>query len=151
MSTSLLYHAFGVRGYRHVCTGFRQGRVEFEVAQAPDTLRCSACGSDQVIRRGQAIRRFKTLPIGGRAVTVVLPIQRVGCQSCGRLRQVRVAFADAQKSYTRSFERYAAALCRVMTIEDAPGGRESFAGRLGYDQRYPQTISQTSFSQSEIA
>jgi transposase len=114
----VLYHAFGVRGYGHVCTAYRQGRVEFEVCQASDTLRCSACGSDQVIRRGQVIRQFKTLPIGGRPTVIVLPVQRLGCQSCGRVRQVRIAFADTAKSYTRSFERYAAALCRKMTIVD---------------------------------
>ena len=108
MSTSLLYHAFGVRGYQHVCTDFRQGQVEFTVRQESDTLRCSACGSDQLIRRGQVIRRFKTLPIGGRPVTIVLPIQRVACQVCDEVRQVRVVFADTQKTYTRSFERYAA-------------------------------------------
>jgi len=104
MSTSLLYHAFGLRGYGHVCPAFRQGQIEFKVCQAPDTLRCSACGSDRLIHRGQVIRRFKTLPIGGRPVVIVLPIQRVGCQSCGVVRQIRVAFAEAQKSYTRSFE-----------------------------------------------
>jgi len=118
MSTSLLYHVFGVRGYSHVRTAFRQGGVEFTIRQAPDTLRCSACGSDRLIRRGQVTRRFKALPFGGRPTTIVLPIQRVACQLCGALRQVRVAFADAQRSYIRSFERYAAALCRKMTIED---------------------------------
>ena len=118
MSTSLLYHAFGIRGYQHVCTTFRRGGVEFTIRQEPDTLRCSVCGSDQLIRRGQINRRFKTLPIGPRPAMIVLPIQRVACKPCGMVRQVRVGFADAQTSYTRSFERYAAALCRVMTIED---------------------------------
>ena len=151
MSTSLLYHAFGVRGYQHVCTTFRRGCVEFTIRQEPDTLRCSVCGSAQLTRRGQVIRRFKTLPIGARPAMIVLPIQRVACKPCGMVRQVRVGFADAQTSYTRSFERYAAALCRVMTIEDAPGGRKPFAGWLGYDQRHSQTLSQTSISQSEVA
>jgi transposase len=64
------------------------------------------------------MHRFKALPIGGRAAMIVLPIQCVACQSCGAVRQVRVGFAEAQTSYTRSFERYAAALCRVMRIND---------------------------------
>ena len=118
MSTSLLYHAFGVRDYPYVRTTFHRGRVEFTVRQPPDTLRCSGCGSGRLIRRGQVIRRFKALPIGGRPTVIVLPIQRVGCFCCGVVRQVRVAFADVGRSYTKSFERYAAALCRVMTIED---------------------------------
>ncbi len=118
MSTGLLYHAFGVRRYQHVRTAFDRGRVVFTVHQPPDTLRCSACGSDRLTRRGQVLRHFKTLPIGGRPTVIALPVQRVGCSRCGAARQVRVAFADAGRSYTRSFERYAASLCRVMTIQD---------------------------------
>jgi len=71
MSTSLLYHAFGVRGYRHVCTDFYQGQVALTIRQESDTLRCSTCRSDQLIHRGQVVRRFQTLPIGGRPVTIV--------------------------------------------------------------------------------
>jgi transposase len=118
MSTSLLYHAFDVRGYQHVRTTFAQGHVEFTISQAADTLRCSACGSDRLIRRGEVLRRFKALPIGGRRVLIALPVHRVACRACGVVRQVAVKFADAKKSYAKSFERYAAALCRVMTIED---------------------------------
>jgi transposase len=118
MSTSLLYHTFGVRGYQHVRTTFGQGQVELTIRQEPDTLRCSACGSDRLVCRGQVLRRFKALPIGGRPVLIALPIQRVACKPCGVVRQVPVKFADTKKSYTKSFERYAAALCRVMTIED---------------------------------
>lgn len=118
MSTSLLYHAFDVRGYHYVRTTFGQGEVTLTIRQEPDTLRCSACGSDQLICRGQVLRRFKALPIGGRPVLIALPIQRVACKPCGVVRQVQVKFADTKKSYTNSFERYAAALCRVMTIED---------------------------------
>lgn len=56
MSTSLLYHAFDVRGYQHVRTTFGQGRVVFTIRQEPDTLRCSACGSDRLVCRGQVLR-----------------------------------------------------------------------------------------------
>ena len=118
MSTSLLYHAFGVRGYQHVRTLFGQGQVEFAIRQESDTLRCSACGSDRLIRRGERLRRFKALPIGARSVLISLSIQRVACRDCGVVRQVRVKFADTQKTYTKPFERYAAMLCQAMTLED---------------------------------
>ena len=31
MSTSLLYHAFGIRGYDYVKTDYREGRVVFTI------------------------------------------------------------------------------------------------------------------------
>jgi transposase len=118
MSTSLLYHAFGIRGYDDVRTDYRGGQVIFTIAQDPADCRCSACGSRQVISRGHAERRFRSLPIGHRPTAVVLPIRRVECHACGAVRQVAVPFADPRRSYTRAFERYALELSRSMTIKD---------------------------------
>src|SRR3954470_15768413 len=118
MSTSLLYHAFGIRGYDYVRTQYQDGQVIFTIAQDPADCRCSACGSPEVISHGHAERRFRNLPIGSRPPAVVLPIPRVECRACGVVRQVEVPFADPRRSYTRSFEQYALELGRRMTIRD---------------------------------
>ena len=83
MSTSLLYHAFGIRGYQYTRTQYQGGRIIFTIHQGPESCCCSSCGSARVIRRGQVVRQFRSLPIGGRATFVVLPIPRVECQTCG--------------------------------------------------------------------
>ncbi len=118
MSTSLLYHAFGIRGYHYTRTDYQDGQTIFSIRQEPETCRCSACGSPQVVSRGRVERRFRAVPIGRRATFVVLPIPRVECQTCGVVRQVKVPFADPRRSYTNSFERYALELGRRMTIRD---------------------------------
>ena len=118
MSTSLLYHAFGIRGYEYTRTDYRDGHTIFTIHQDPKTCRCSACGSPQVESRGQVERRFRALSIGTRTTFVVLPIPRVECKACGVVRQVTVPFADPRRSYTRSFERYVLELSRRMTISD---------------------------------
>ena len=91
MSTSLLYHGFGVRGYRHVCGEYRGGEVILHIRQDPDTLRCPLCGRGDPIRRGEVVRTFRALRIGGKPVSLVLPVQRVQCRSCGALRQVSLS------------------------------------------------------------
>jgi transposase len=118
MSTSLLYHAFGVRGYEYTRTDYQGGHTIFTIRQAPESCRCSACGSAQLHSRGRIERRFRTVPIGRRPTFVVLPIPRVECQACGAVRQVVISFADPRRSYTSSFERYALELGRRMTIRD---------------------------------
>jgi transposase len=118
MSTSLLYHAFGIRGYDHVRTDYQGGATIFTIRQDPDDCRCSACGSREVTSRGHAERQFAALPIGSRKTTVVLPIPRVECRACGAVRQVKVPFADPRRSSTKSFERYVLELSRRMTIRD---------------------------------
>ena len=118
MSTSLLYHAFGIRVYSYVRSQFLHGQIHFSIEQRNAPMRCRQCGADQVIRRGTFVRRFRTLPIGGRQVWIVLPVQRVECQRCRVVQRVEVAFADRRRGYTRAFERYALELCRHMTIQD---------------------------------
>jgi transposase len=118
MSTSLLYHAFGIRGYQYTRTDYQGGQVIFTIHQDPETCRCPACGSPDVHARGRVERRFRSLPIGGRATFVHLPIPRVECRACGVVRQVEIPFADSRRTYTRPFERYALELSRRMTIRD---------------------------------
>jgi transposase len=118
MSTSLLYHAFGIRGYQYTRTTYQDGRVIFTIDQQPESCRCPACGSGDVRSRGTVERRFRTVPIGSRPTAVVLPVPRVECRACGVVRQVKIPFADPRRTYTKSFERYALELSRSMTIRD---------------------------------
>ena len=66
MSTSLLYHGFGIRGYTYVKTEYEAGKVIFTICQERGDLRCAICGSRRVVRRGSQLRRFRSLPIGRR-------------------------------------------------------------------------------------
>ena len=118
MSTSLLYHGFGVRNYKYINTLYEGGFVIFTIRQDPKELACSSCGSHRVIRRGHVRRRFRTIPIGLKPVWIELAIGRVFCPACDLVRQVKVEFADQRRSYTKAFERYALELSRHMTILD---------------------------------
>jgi transposase len=118
MSTSLLYHAFSIRGYEYVRTEYQGGEVIFTIRQEPKTFRCDECGSCDVRPRGRVQRRFRSLPIGRRSTAILFSIPRVACQACGLVRQVKLNFADPRRTYTKAFERYALELSRCMTILD---------------------------------
>ena len=118
MSTSLLYHAFGVRGYRYERTEYVGGAVIFTITQSRKSYCCAACGSEEVIGKGKNRRRFRMVPIGGKPVYVEFAVPRVECRQCGAVRQVKIEFADPRVTYTKSFERYALELSRFMTIKD---------------------------------
>lgn len=118
MSTSLLYHGFGVRGYRYVKTEYSEGEVVFTIEQPRESYACPVCGSADVIGRGQKCRRFRTVPLGRKPVYVRLAIPRVECRCCGVVRQMKLGFADPRVTYTRAFERYALELSRYITIKD---------------------------------
>jgi transposase len=118
MSTSLLYHGYGVRGYRYLRTDYVEGEVWFTVEQPREALRCPICGSAKVTRRGEEWRTFRLLPMGSKRVTITLAVARVECAACEVVRQVSLTFADSRRTYTKSFARYALELSRHMTIRD---------------------------------
>jgi transposase len=118
MSTSLLYHAFGIRGYRQVRETFREGQVIFHIEQPRERHRCSHCGSADVWDQGGVDRTFRTVSIGAKPAFIQLKVPRVLCFECGLVRQVKLGFADPKKRYTRAFERYVLDLSRLMTIQD---------------------------------
>jgi len=119
MSTSLLYHAFGIRGYVYTSTEYVSGQVVFRIERAREDLRCPVCREQDVTCRGRVVRPFRTLPIGSKPVMILLPVQRVKCPVCGGPRQDRIDFADPKRHYTHSFERYAIELSHRTTIQDA--------------------------------
>jgi transposase len=118
MSTGLLYHGFGLHGYEHVTTTFKEGQVLFRVRPKRASDRCSACRCWNVIRHGQQERTFQTVPIGNKPVLLQVAIPRVECRACGVIRQVRLSFAQPRYGYTRAFERYVLELSQAMTIQD---------------------------------
>ena len=118
MSTSLLYHGFGVRDYRYVKTTCIPGGMVLTIERKAETCRCVACGSRNVWREGVVVRRFRTVPIGRKHVELETRIPRLACQDCGVVRQAAIGFAEPRRTYTLAFQRYALELSRCMTIKD---------------------------------
>ena len=92
-----------VRGYGYRKTDFFEGAVIFTIEQPRESYCCSACGSKDVIGRGQSVRRFRTVPIGGKPVYLVFAVPRVECRQCEVVRQVKIAFADPRVTYPKPF------------------------------------------------
>jgi hypothetical protein len=53
MSAILLYHAFGIRGYKHISTECRGGAVYFTGRQDRYDWHCPECGNPKVKPRGR--------------------------------------------------------------------------------------------------
>ena len=118
MSTSLLYHAFGVRGYQQKRIEFDGGAILFHVEPSPKMVCCSQCGSREVIRRGEKERWFRSSPIGSKLSWVIAKIPRVECQNCESTRQINLGFAEPRRTFTKAWAAHALELTRHMTIKD---------------------------------
>lgn len=118
MSTSLLYHAFGIKGYDYVRTQYHGGNIIFTIERKPFSLRCPCCKGMDIIRHGALPRWFYSVPLGGRPSYIVTYVARVECKRCRITRQTDIGFADKRVTYTKALERYALGLAKYMTIKD---------------------------------
>jgi len=117
MSTSVLYHAFGLKGVKYKKTKFEKGLtiIHAEVTSAIET--CPVCGSWKTIRRkGQKERWIRMVPIGKRQTLLQLQVWRLLCEDCGALRWPKLPFVRGKARHTRGFARFALDLVHWMTI-----------------------------------
>ena len=117
MSSTLLYRAFGFRQYHCQQTTSAEGVLTLHLVQDPKHDRCSYCQSSDVIRHGAELRTIRTVPIGGKPVELQLPVPRLGCRQCGRIRQAAIRFAKPFRRFSHALERYALDLLSHMTIK----------------------------------
>lgn len=117
MTSSELYHGFGLKGYKTVATRFEMGQVILEV-EPTRSPRCSCCNNRRVVGRGRFPREFKAPPIGAKPVIIRLAVQRVECLVCGLVRRVKVHFAAPRRGYTKRLEKYVLSLLRHATMQD---------------------------------
>ena len=118
MSTSLLYHAWGIDHCDYSRTNYQQGAINFKIEVRDRLICCSHCKSREVIQKGKINRRIKTLPIGRKPVFIELEIPRVYCLHCQVTRQIELPFARAHSRTTKALERYVIELSGMMTIKD---------------------------------
>lgn len=118
MSTSFVYHALGLQGYEYVHQKFEGGSVIFRVRPKWRLLRCPACKSKQVTRRGLYFRKLRSLPIGRKPIWLLIEVPRVWCSDCKCLRRISLDIAEPRRSYTRAFARHVLELTKLMTLKD---------------------------------
>jgi transposase len=118
MSTSFLYHAFGAKVYNFLSYNFVKGHIAIKIEPKAKLLRCSCCGSTDVIKRGSFKRILRTIPIGNKPVFIEVNVSRVLCFSCLRTRRIDINFAEKRKRYTKSFAKLVLLLAKSMTLKD---------------------------------
>lgn len=118
MSTSILYHGFGVREYRYLKTEYGASGIVFHIEKAAEKQCCAKCGSQDVIKKGSVVRRLRTLPIGKHTVWLAVHVSRLFCRDCSVLRQAALSLSLPKKQWTKQLGRYIVEMLRCMTVED---------------------------------
>jgi transposase len=118
MSTSILYHGFGLSKQEYLKTEYTGNKIIISCRTKPEEYRCARCNSYRVKKRGTLTRDFRTLSLGRKQFIIRALIQRLDCQECGSIIQEPIRFADYKRTYTNSLKRYVLDLSTMMTIQD---------------------------------
>lgn len=118
MSTSLLFHGFGIRGYKLLKTEYLNGQIFFHIEKRDEAVFCIGCGSKEVIKQGKVIRQFRTIPIGKRQVWLIVHLHRLECKICGALKLEPLLIAFTKKHWTTGLGHYIVDLLKHATVQD---------------------------------
>jgi transposase len=116
MSTSMLYHAFGIKHVKFQKAEFVAGEIRFHAEMARKLAVCPHCKSRDTTYQGRKIRPLRLPPIGLRQVWLYLIVHRLLCHNCGALAWPQLPFAGPRFSFTSSFERMVLEILRFATI-----------------------------------
>ncbi len=117
MSTSLLYHGFGLKGVKYISTQYINGSVIFHAEVTRSIERCPECNSWKTHRKKGTKHRFlRMIPIGARPSFLNIKIWRILCEDCQSLRWPKLPFTVGKKRHTKRFAQFAIDLLHWMTI-----------------------------------
>ena len=85
MSTSILYHAFGLKGICYTSTRYNADAVILRAEMTDALIRCPQCGCRKAVMKGRKTRWFFMSPIGRKKCILVLDYHHLRCVDCAIL------------------------------------------------------------------
>ena len=116
MSTSILYHAFGLKGIEYRATHFVADRIIFSAEMNDQWVRCPQCGCRDTSFKGQKRRWFFMSPIGRKKCMLELVLHRLKCRECSALWWPTLPFMIGTHRFVRSFALTVLDMLRFSTI-----------------------------------
>ncbi len=118
MSTSILYHAYAIKGVQYKSTQFEKGEVIYKVEMASQKIPCPKCSCCRTSFKGQKTRIFKMIPFGQKKCSLEVQLHRLECSECQYKWWPRLSFMKGKSRMTRSFMAYVLDLLNFSTVLD---------------------------------
>ncbi len=116
MSTSILYHAYNLKGVHYKATTYEGNSLVFAAEMTGEHIKCPKCKKREFIYKGSKTRRFNMSPIGRKRCFLDLERHRCRCNQCGTIWWPHLPFMIGKHRYTRSFALTVLDLLKSMTI-----------------------------------
>lgn len=103
MSTSILYHAFGIKGIHYESTRYEGDAIVIGARLTDQHIKCPECGHRKASFKGSKRRKILLSPMGRKRCFLDLFFHRLKCCECGNLWWPAPAFLEGKHRYARSF------------------------------------------------
>ena len=118
MSTSNLYHAYGIKGVQYKSTQYEKKSIIYFAEMVYQKIRCPNCSSKNSHFKGQKKRRFRMIPVGSKKCFLDVILHRLKCVDCGHIWWPRLSFMKGKSQMTRAFIQFAFDLLSMSTVQD---------------------------------
>lgn len=118
MSTSLLYHAYGISGVKYLSTEHPDGEIIFKAEMDRKTVHCPHCKSKNFHYKGRKSRRFRMVPFGRKKCFLEVMMHRIECLDCEKVWWPSLPFMCGVRRMVKSLFRYISDLLQMSTIKD---------------------------------
>jgi len=118
MSTSLLYHAFNLKGVTYRSASYVGNSIILSFEMTDKFIKCPQCGGRHTTFKGQKNRLLKMGLFGRKQAILQLQLHRLECVGCDNLWWPQLSFMVGKHRYTRSFAMTVLDLLRFGTIKD---------------------------------
>jgi transposase len=116
MSTSILYHAFAVRGIHYESTRYFGDCILISCRMTDQYVKCPKCGGRKATFKGQKRRLLRMGFMGRKRCFLDLLLHRLKCEGCGHLWWPTLPFMHGKHRYVRSFALIVLDLLKFGTI-----------------------------------
>lgn len=118
MSTSLLYHAYGISGVQYKNTEYDDSRIIFKTEIDRESICCPRCKSKNFNYKGKKNRRFRMIPFGRKICFLDVLLHRAHCQDCKKIWWPSLPFMCGIRRMVKGFFHYICDLLQMGTIKD---------------------------------
>lgn len=103
MSTSILYHALGLKGIHYESSRFFGNCIYINARMRDQYVRRPECRNRKATFKGRKRRLLRMSPVGRKRCFLDLLLHRFKCSRCGHLWWPTLPFMDGKHRYVRSF------------------------------------------------
>jgi transposase len=118
MSTSNLYHAYGIKGVQYKSTRYEKKSIIYFAEMVYQKIPCPKCSGKNSHFKGQKKRRFRMTPVGSKKCFLDVLLHRLHCVDCGHKWWPRLSFMKGKFQMTVAFIQFAFDLLSMSTVQD---------------------------------